>query len=90
MAVRGLVQANLTLRHPTTWTHSQPSSSIPASSNIGWPAPPEEIAALYLASNDATFLNGTNLLVDAAWAVSGCRDMRPFRGPIGWNQRTQA
>jgi meso-butanediol dehydrogenase/(S,S)-butanediol dehydrogenase/diacetyl reductase len=58
---------------------------------MGRPAQPEEIAApaLYLASDDATYVNGASLLVDGAWAVSGYPDMRPFRGPIGWNQRTQ-
>jgi meso-butanediol dehydrogenase / (S,S)-butanediol dehydrogenase / diacetyl reductase len=59
---------------------------------MGRPAQPEEIAApaLYLASDDATYVNGASLLVDGAWAVSGYPDMRPFRGPIGWNQRTQS
>jgi hypothetical protein len=30
------------------------------------------------------------LPVDGAWAVGFYPDMRSFRGPIGWNQRTQA
>jgi NAD(P)-dependent dehydrogenase (short-subunit alcohol dehydrogenase family) len=59
---------------------------------MGRPAQPGEIAApaLYLASDDATYVNGASLLVDGAWAVSGYPDMRPFRGPIGWNRRTEA
>lgn len=85
----GLVQTPLTSRHfgnPDAMTAFE--QRIP----MGRPAQPEEIAApaLYLASDDATYVNGASLLVDGAWAVSGYPDMRPFRGPIAWNQRTQA
>ena len=47
---------------------------------------PEEIAApaLYLASEDASYVSGASLWVDGAWAVSGYPDMRPFRGPVKW------
>ncbi|MFP6697517.1 MAG: SDR family oxidoreductase, partial [Alphaproteobacteria bacterium] len=53
----------------------------------GRPAQPPEIAgpALFLASNDASYINGSSLIVDGAWATSGYPDMRPFRGPIKWN-----
>ena len=55
--------------------------------NKGRPAQPPEIAgpALFLASNDASYINGSSLIVDGAWATSGYPDMRPFRGPIQWN-----
>jgi meso-butanediol dehydrogenase / (S,S)-butanediol dehydrogenase / diacetyl reductase len=85
----GLVQTKLTRRHfdnPDTLAAFE--QRIP----MGRPAQPEEIAApaLYLASEDASYVNGASLLVDGAWAVSGYPDMRPFRGPIGWNERTKA
>jgi NAD(P)-dependent dehydrogenase (short-subunit alcohol dehydrogenase family) len=35
-------------------------------------------AALYLASSDAAYVSGTNLLVDGAWATSAYPDLRPF------------
>jgi meso-butanediol dehydrogenase/(S,S)-butanediol dehydrogenase/diacetyl reductase len=85
----GLVQTNLTRRH---FDNPDAFAAFEQRIPMGRPAQPEEIAApaLYLASNDATYVNGASLLVDGAWAVSGYPDMRPFRGPIGWNQRTQA
>lgn len=41
------------------------------------PADPKEIAApaLYLASDDASYINGTSLVVDGAWEVSGYPDL---------------
>ena len=83
----GLVQTPLTRRH---FDNPDALAAFEARIPMGRPAQPEEIAApaLYLASDDATYVNGASLLVDGAWAVSGYPDMRPFRGPIGWNQRT--
>ncbi len=85
----GLVQTNLTRRH---FDNPDALAAFEQRIPMGRPAQPEEIAApaLYLASDDASYVNGASLLVDGAWAVSGYPDMRPFRGPIGWNQRTQA
>jgi NAD(P)-dependent dehydrogenase (short-subunit alcohol dehydrogenase family) len=34
-------------------------------------------AALYLASDDASYISGVNLFVDGAWATSGYPDLRP-------------
>jgi len=53
---------------------------------MGRAAQPEEIAgpALFLASDDASYISGASLLVDGAWAVSGYPDMRPFRGSPKW------
>lgn len=85
----GLVQTPLTRRH---FDNPAALAAFEQRIPMGRPAQPEEIAApaLYLASDDASYVNGASLLVDGAWAVSGYPDMRPFRGPIGWNQRTQA
>jgi meso-butanediol dehydrogenase/(S,S)-butanediol dehydrogenase/diacetyl reductase len=85
----GLVQTRLTRRH---FDNPDALAAFEQRIPMGRPAQPEEIAApaLYLASDDATYVNGASLLVDGAWAVSGYPDMRPFRGPIGWNQRTEA
>ena len=85
----GLVQTNLTRRH---FDNADALAAFEQRIPMGRPAQPEEIAApaLYLASDDASYVNGASLLVDGAWAVSGYPDMRPFRGPMGWNQRTQA
>ncbi len=83
----GLVQTPLTRRH---FDNPDALAAFEARIPMGRPAQPEEIAApaLYLASDDASYVNGASLLVDGAWAVSGYPDMRPFRGPIGWNQRS--
>ena len=80
----GLVQTPLTRRHfdnPAALTAF--IDRIP----LGRPAQPAEIAgpALFLASDDASYVSGASLLVDGAWAVSGYPDMRPFRGPVQWN-----
>jgi meso-butanediol dehydrogenase / (S,S)-butanediol dehydrogenase / diacetyl reductase len=85
----GLVQTPLTRRH---FDNADALAAFEARIPMGRPAQPAEIAApaLYLASDDASYVNGASLLVDGAWAVSGYPDMRPFRGPIGWNQRTQS
>lgn len=85
----GLVQTPLTRRH---FDNPHALAAFEQRIPMGRPAQPEEIAApaLYLASDDASYVNGASLLVDGAWAVSGYPDMRPFRGPIGWNQRTEA
>jgi NAD(P)-dependent dehydrogenase (short-subunit alcohol dehydrogenase family) len=80
----GLVQTPLTRRH---FDNPDALAAFQVRIPMGRPAQPEEIAgpALYLASTDASYVNGASLLVDGAWAVNGYPDMRPFRGPIGWN-----
>ncbi len=85
----GLVQTPLTRRH---FDNPDALAAFEARIPMGRPAQPEEIAApaLYLASDDASYVNGASLLVDGAWAVSGYPDMRPFRGPIGWNRGTNS
>jgi NAD(P)-dependent dehydrogenase (short-subunit alcohol dehydrogenase family) len=42
-------------------------------------ASPDEIAAaaLYLSSDDASYISGVNLFVDGAWATTGYPDLRP-------------
>jgi NAD(P)-dependent dehydrogenase (short-subunit alcohol dehydrogenase family) len=47
-------------------------------------ATPEDIAsaALYLASDDAGYVSGTNLFVDGAWATTGYPDLRPHLAAI--------
>ncbi len=80
----GLVQTPLTRRH---FDNPDALAAFTARIPMGRPAQPEEIAApaLYLASDDASYISGASLLVDGAWAVSGYPDMRPFRGPVKWN-----
>lgn len=45
-------------------------------------ADPDEIAgvALFLASTDASYVNGENIVVDGAWATTGYPDLRAFMG----------
>lgn len=45
-------------------------------------ADPDEIAgvALFLASADASYVNGENIVVDGAWATTGYPDLRAFMG----------
>ena len=76
----GLVQTPLTRRH---FDNPDALAAFIQRIPMGRPAQPEEIAApaLYLASDDATYVNGASLLVDGAWAVSGYPDMRPYRAP---------
>ncbi len=80
----GLVETPLTRRH-----FDNPDALAAFVSRIpqGRAAQPEEIAApaLFLASGEASYVNGSSLLVDGAWAVSGYPDMRPFRSPVKWN-----
>lgn len=85
----GLVQTPLTRRH---FDNPAALEAFQARIPTGRPAQPEEIAApsLFLASDDASYVNGASLLVDGAWAVSGYPDMRPFRGPIRWNEGSNA
>lgn len=80
----GLVQTPLTRRH---FDNEAALAAFMARIPQRRPAQPEEIAApsLYLASDDAGYVNGASLLVDGAWAVSGYPDMRPFRGPVRFN-----
>ena len=79
----GLVETPLTRRHfENPDAHAAFMERIP----MRRAAQPEEIAApaLYLASDDASYVSGASLLVDGAWAVSGYPDMRLFRGPAKW------
>lgn len=80
----GLVQTPLTRRH---FDNPDALAAFIDRIPLGRPAQPEEIAgpALFLSSDDASYVSGASLLVDGAWAVSGYPDMRPFRGPVQWN-----
>jgi NAD(P)-dependent dehydrogenase (short-subunit alcohol dehydrogenase family) len=82
----GLVQTPLTRRH---FDNQDVLAAFEQRIPMRRPAQPEEIAApaLFLASDDASYVNGASLLVDGAWAVSGYPDMRPFRGPVQWNRQ---
>jgi meso-butanediol dehydrogenase/(S,S)-butanediol dehydrogenase/diacetyl reductase len=74
----GLVQTPLTKRlFENAEIHAAFIERIPQ----GRAAQPAEIAApaLFLASDDASYISGASLLVDGAWAVSGYPDMRPWR-----------
>jgi len=74
----GLVQTPLTKRlFDNKEIHAAFIERIPQ----GRAAQPDEIAApaLFLASDDASYISGASLLVDGAWAVSGYPDMRPWR-----------
>lgn len=75
----GLVQTPLTRRH---FENEQALAAFKERIPLGRAAQPEEIAgpALYLASDDASYVSGASLLVDGAWAVSGYPDTRPWRG----------
>lgn len=80
----GLVETPLTRRH---FDNADALAAFVERIPQRRPAQPAEIAApsLYLASDDASYVNGASLLVDGAWAVSGYPDMRPFRGPVQFN-----
>lgn len=80
----GLVQTPLTRRH---FDNPDALAAFEARIPQGRPAQPAEIAApsLYLASDDATYVNGASLVVDGAWTLSAYPDMRPFRDPVKWN-----
>ena len=80
----GLVETPLTRRH---FDNPLALETFIARIPQGRAAQPYEIAApaLFLASNDASYINGSSLVVDGAWSVSGYPDMRPFRGTIKWN-----
>jgi NAD(P)-dependent dehydrogenase (short-subunit alcohol dehydrogenase family) len=55
-----------------------PSTARMASIPIGQSALPEEIAgpALFLASEEASYVSGASLVVDGAWSLSGIPDSR--------------
>lgn len=75
----GLVQTPLTRRH---FENEQALAAFHERIPMGRAAQPEEIAgpALYLASDDASYVSGASLLVDGAWAVSAYPDTRSWRG----------
>ena len=75
----GLVQTPLTRRH---FENPETLAAFKARIPMGRPAQPEEIAgpAIFLASDDASYVSGASLLVDGAWAVSAYPDTRPWRG----------
>lgn len=74
---------------PLTRPHFQEPARLDAFKSripMGRPAQPAEIAgpAVFLASPEASYVSGSSLLVDGAWATSGYPDMRPFRGAQQW------
>ncbi len=84
----GLVETPLTRRHfENRDAHAAFMARIPA----GRAAQPEDIAgpALFLASEEASYVSGASLLVDGAWAVAGYPDMRSFRGAPAWSPRSR-
>jgi meso-butanediol dehydrogenase / (S,S)-butanediol dehydrogenase / diacetyl reductase len=83
----GLVQTPLTRRH---FDNAQAHAALVARIPLGRAAQPEEMAGpeLFLASDDASYVSGSSLLVDGAWGVSGYPDMRPFRNPQVWPGNT--
>jgi meso-butanediol dehydrogenase/(S,S)-butanediol dehydrogenase/diacetyl reductase len=40
-------------------------------------------AALFLASDDAGYVSGSNLFVDGAWETTGYPDLARFRAQLG-------
>lgn len=83
----GLVQTALTSRHfENEATMQAYRDRIP----MGRTALPDEVAgpALFLATDDAGYVSGASLLVDGAWSVSGYPDMRRFREPPVFTQRS--
>lgn len=79
----GLVETPLTRPH---FQDPARLDAFKARIPMGRPAQPAEIAApaLFLASPEASYVSGSSLLVDGAWATSGYPDMRPFRGGQQW------
>jgi NAD(P)-dependent dehydrogenase (short-subunit alcohol dehydrogenase family) len=45
---------------------------------------PEDMAAaaLFLASDDAAYISGSNLFVDGAWETTGYPNLQPFTGQL--------
>ncbi|MFV0296170.1 MAG: SDR family NAD(P)-dependent oxidoreductase [Hyphomicrobiaceae bacterium] len=80
----GLVETPLTKAH---FDDSRRLQAFNQRTPMGRPAQPSEIAgpALFLASDEASYVSGASLLVDGAWSTSGYPDMRPFREPQKWN-----
>lgn len=82
----GLVETPLTRRH---FENRDALAAFLARIPAGRAAQPDDIAgpALFLASEEASYVSGASLLVDGAWAVTGYPDMRPFRGASAWSSR---